>query len=48
MATIGWLYFLCIREASHLRGLRQGFEARSHIFVCPSGQGKNGEERRLL
>jgi len=34
MTTGRWLYFLCIREASHLRGLRLGREARSHIFVC--------------
>jgi hypothetical protein len=43
MATIWWLYFLCIREASHLRGLRLVIEARSDVFVCSAGQGKNRE-----
>lgn len=43
MATARWLYFLCIREASHFRGLRLGIEARSDVFVCPAGQGKNRE-----
>jgi hypothetical protein len=39
------MFFVSRVGESHLRGFRKEIEARSHIFVCPAGQGKNGERR---